>query len=228
MPSGRCTGRLRRTAAPPRSLYGHGSWRSLGISHVCLTETSVWAGIALPFLLLGFVPVLRRVLPRPGPWLATFRHIMAIPMLRNLSSLGLGARPPAQQQRHDCEPRADHVAGDRALVHRTTSTKRQAVKLATGRTRCRAGADWKRARSWRLYPASGRPQSAPKFSRHTLTRLQCEPIDRTSSTRSRHFGLLLGRLVRHLQDQRTAGHQHTPHAASIRTGGSDHNEGRLD
>lgn len=44
-------------------------------------------GIALPFLLLGFVPVLRRLLPRPGPWLASFRHVMAIPMF--LTALAL-------------------------------------------------------------------------------------------------------------------------------------------
>ncbi|ARU88500.1 protein-disulfide reductase DsbD [Pseudomonas sp. M30-35] len=44
-------------------------------------------GIALPFLLLGSVPALRRLLPRPGPWLASFRHIMAIPMF--LTALAL-------------------------------------------------------------------------------------------------------------------------------------------
>ena len=37
-------------------------------------------GLALPFLLLGFIPALRRVLPRPGAWMVTFRRIMAIPM----------------------------------------------------------------------------------------------------------------------------------------------------
>jgi DsbC/DsbD-like thiol-disulfide interchange protein/cytochrome c biogenesis protein CcdA len=37
-------------------------------------------GLALPFLLLGFVPALRRRLPRPGAWMDTFRRIMAIPM----------------------------------------------------------------------------------------------------------------------------------------------------
>lgn len=37
-------------------------------------------GLALPFLLLGFVPGLRRALPRPGPWMATFRRWMALPM----------------------------------------------------------------------------------------------------------------------------------------------------
>ena len=37
-------------------------------------------GLALPFLLLGWVPALRRMLPRPGRWMETFRKVMAIPM----------------------------------------------------------------------------------------------------------------------------------------------------
>jgi thiol:disulfide interchange protein len=44
-------------------------------------------GLALPFLLLGYVPALRRRLPKPGPWMDTFRHILAVPML--LTALGL-------------------------------------------------------------------------------------------------------------------------------------------
>lgn len=37
-------------------------------------------GLALPFLLLGFVPALRRALPRPGAWMDGFRKILSIPM----------------------------------------------------------------------------------------------------------------------------------------------------
>ena len=37
-------------------------------------------GLALPFLLLGFVPALRRRLPRPGGWMATFRRVLSVPM----------------------------------------------------------------------------------------------------------------------------------------------------
>ncbi|MXP28689.1 thiol:disulfide interchange protein [Porphyrobacter algicida] len=37
-------------------------------------------GLAFPFLLLGFVPPLRRLLPRPGQWMVTFRRILAVPM----------------------------------------------------------------------------------------------------------------------------------------------------
>ncbi|MCT2559189.1 protein-disulfide reductase DsbD family protein [Tsuneonella sp. YG55] len=44
-------------------------------------------GLALPFLLLGFVPPLRRMLPRPGPWMERFRRWMALPM--GLTALAL-------------------------------------------------------------------------------------------------------------------------------------------
>ncbi|WP_336987035.1 protein-disulfide reductase DsbD family protein [Altererythrobacter aquiaggeris] len=44
-------------------------------------------GLALPFLLLGFVPAVRRLLPKPGPWMETFRKLMAIPM--GLTALAL-------------------------------------------------------------------------------------------------------------------------------------------
>ena len=44
-------------------------------------------GLALPFLLVGFVPALRRRLPRPGPWMATFRHLLSLPMFA--TALGL-------------------------------------------------------------------------------------------------------------------------------------------
>lgn len=38
-------------------------------------------GMALPFVLLSWAPGLVRLLPRPGPWMNTFRHAMAFPML---------------------------------------------------------------------------------------------------------------------------------------------------
>lgn len=37
-------------------------------------------GLALPFLAIGFVPALRRMLPRPGAWMVWFRRAMALPM----------------------------------------------------------------------------------------------------------------------------------------------------
>jgi thiol:disulfide interchange protein DsbD len=37
-------------------------------------------GMALPFLLLSFVPALGRFLPRPGVWMQTFRQVLAFPL----------------------------------------------------------------------------------------------------------------------------------------------------
>ncbi len=44
-------------------------------------------GIALPFLLIAFVPALRGMLPKPGPWLDRFRKWMAVPI--GLTALAL-------------------------------------------------------------------------------------------------------------------------------------------
>lgn len=44
-------------------------------------------GLALPFLLLAWVPALRKRLPKPGSWMGTFQKILAIPMF--LTALGL-------------------------------------------------------------------------------------------------------------------------------------------
>jgi len=44
-------------------------------------------GLALPFLLLGFVPALRRRLPRPGAWMERLQRILSVPMF--LTALGL-------------------------------------------------------------------------------------------------------------------------------------------
>lgn len=45
-------------------------------------------GIALPFLLIGFVPALRRRLPKPGAWMERVRRILSVPMF--LTALALG------------------------------------------------------------------------------------------------------------------------------------------
>jgi DsbC/DsbD-like thiol-disulfide interchange protein/cytochrome c biogenesis protein CcdA len=37
-------------------------------------------GLALPFLLVAFIPALRRKLPKPGPWMQRLQRFLAIPM----------------------------------------------------------------------------------------------------------------------------------------------------
>ena len=44
-------------------------------------------GLALPFLAVAFVPAIRRRLPRPGAWMATFRRLLSVPMF--LTALAL-------------------------------------------------------------------------------------------------------------------------------------------
>lgn len=52
-----------------------------------LVFSGLGLGIALPFLLLGFIPALQRCLPKPGPWMQTLRNILAVPMF--LTALAL-------------------------------------------------------------------------------------------------------------------------------------------
>ena len=49
--------------------------------------TALGVGLALPFLLVGFVPAIRMRLPAPGPWMERFRRWMALPM--GLTALAL-------------------------------------------------------------------------------------------------------------------------------------------
>lgn len=44
-------------------------------------------GLALPFLLIGFVPMLARALPRPGAWMETFKQAMAFPLYLSVAWL---------------------------------------------------------------------------------------------------------------------------------------------
>jgi thiol:disulfide interchange protein len=52
-----------------------------------LVFVGLGVGFALPFLLIGYVPGFRRLLPKPGAWMETFKRILAVPMF--LTALGL-------------------------------------------------------------------------------------------------------------------------------------------
>jgi len=45
-----------------------------------LVFATLGLGLALPFLLIGFFPVLGAWLPRPGAWMETFKQVMAFPL----------------------------------------------------------------------------------------------------------------------------------------------------
>lgn len=64
-----------------------GSALILPVPAALLVFAGLGLGLALPFLAIGFVPLLRRRLPKPGAWMETFRRIMAVPMF--LTALAL-------------------------------------------------------------------------------------------------------------------------------------------
>ena len=56
-------------------------------------------GLALPFLLLGFVPALRNRLPKPGAWMGRFQRWLAVPMVADRARPRLGAEPADRRGR---------------------------------------------------------------------------------------------------------------------------------
>jgi thiol:disulfide interchange protein DsbD len=44
-------------------------------------------GLAAPYVLLSFIPALRRMLPKPGTWMEVFRRILAVPMFLTVAWL---------------------------------------------------------------------------------------------------------------------------------------------
>ena len=55
--------------------------------HGLLVFVALGVGLALPFLVVGFAPAIRRRLPKPGAWMESFRRWMALPM--GLTALAL-------------------------------------------------------------------------------------------------------------------------------------------
>ncbi|HEY6868268.1 MAG TPA: thioredoxin family protein, partial [Novosphingobium sp.] len=75
-----CTGPFMATAM--------GAALLLPVGPALLLFGALGVGLALPFLAIATIPALRRALPRPGRWMNTFRHAMALPM--GLTGLALG------------------------------------------------------------------------------------------------------------------------------------------
>ncbi|TBR36766.1 MULTISPECIES: protein-disulfide reductase DsbD family protein [Dyella] len=48
--------------------------------HALLVFFALGLGLALPFLAVGFVPAVARLLPRPGAWMETLKQVLAFPM----------------------------------------------------------------------------------------------------------------------------------------------------
>src|SRR5690606_1206872 len=60
---------------------------SLPAAQALLLFGALGLGLALPYLLAGFVPAFARLLPKPGPWMDTLRRLLAFPMFATVAWL---------------------------------------------------------------------------------------------------------------------------------------------
>ena len=78
------TGVLAVIVASPCTAPFMGTALGYAVTQPAPVALSVFAalglGLALPFLLIGFIPALARALPRPGAWMETFKQAMAFPL----------------------------------------------------------------------------------------------------------------------------------------------------
>ncbi len=78
------TGALATIVATPCTAPFMGAAMGFALTQSALVSLSVFAmlgfGLALPYLLLSFIPALRKILPRPGAWMNTFKQFLAFPM----------------------------------------------------------------------------------------------------------------------------------------------------
>lgn len=78
------TGILATLVATPCTAPFMGAAIGFALTQGWLISLSVFAalgfGLALPYLLLSFVPALRHILPKPGRWMEIFKQFLAFPM----------------------------------------------------------------------------------------------------------------------------------------------------
>ncbi len=78
------TGVLATVVASPCSAPFMGTALGVALTQPAMLAVGVFAalgfGMALPFLLLSWMPRLLDRLPRPGPWMETFRQLLAFPL----------------------------------------------------------------------------------------------------------------------------------------------------
>jgi thiol:disulfide interchange protein len=59
----------------------------LPAAQALLVFAAIGIGMAVPYLAASWVPAVARLLPRPGAWMETFRHLMAFPMFATVAWL---------------------------------------------------------------------------------------------------------------------------------------------
>ncbi len=78
------TGTLATLVATPCTAPFMGAAMGYAATQSAFLSMSVFAalglGLALPYLVLSYIPALQKVLPRPGAWMNTFKQFLAFPM----------------------------------------------------------------------------------------------------------------------------------------------------
>lgn len=59
----------------------------LPAAQALLLFVALGLGLALPYLVAGFVPAVAHLLPKPGPWMGTLRRLLAFPMFATVAWL---------------------------------------------------------------------------------------------------------------------------------------------
>ncbi len=85
------TGVLATLVATPCTAPFMGVAMGFALTQPALISMSVFLmlgfGLALPYLLLAYIPALRHVLPKPGPWMERFKELLAFPMFASAAWL---------------------------------------------------------------------------------------------------------------------------------------------
>ena len=85
------TGMLATIVATPCTAPFMGAAMGYALTQSAIVSLSVFMalglGLAMPYLLLTIVPALRKMLPRPGAWMETFRQFLAFPMYASVAWL---------------------------------------------------------------------------------------------------------------------------------------------
>jgi thiol:disulfide interchange protein len=85
------TGVLAVVVASPCTAPFMGTALGFAIVQPTLTALTIFAalglGLAFPFLLVGFVPAVARLLPKPGAWMETFKEALAFPLYLSVAWL---------------------------------------------------------------------------------------------------------------------------------------------
>ena len=78
------TGALATIVATPCTAPFMGAAMGFALTQSAFVSLTIFAvlgfGLALPYLLLSFIPAVRVLLPKPGAWMETFKQFLAFPM----------------------------------------------------------------------------------------------------------------------------------------------------